>query len=256
MMTTKEREWPNYRTLWRWHFYAGLFCIPFVIFLSLTGSIYLFKPQIEAYLDRDFEQLAAPELHKPLSEQVGKVLVAFPDAKSVQVELPKFQEGATRVILKSPNKHLRVFVHPRTLDILATRNEAEAPMRIIKQLHGQLRFGTWGSYIVELAASWTLIMLLTGLALWWPRNAKGLGGVLYPRLHKGSRVACRDFHSVLGMWVSIFAMFLIVTGLPWAKFWGSYFRSVRAATGLVATQQDWTLGGQGTSKREIGRAHV
>ena len=27
----------TYRALWRWHFHAGLFCIPFVIVLALTG---------------------------------------------------------------------------------------------------------------------------------------------------------------------------------------------------------------------------
>ena len=42
-----------YRTLWRWHFYAGLICIPFVIWLAVTGSVYLFRPQIEAWFDRD-----------------------------------------------------------------------------------------------------------------------------------------------------------------------------------------------------------
>jgi hypothetical protein len=30
-----------YNAVWRWHFYAGLFCIPFIIWLSLTGTIYL-----------------------------------------------------------------------------------------------------------------------------------------------------------------------------------------------------------------------
>ena len=33
-----------YSSVWRWHFYAGLFCIPFVIWLALTGTIYLWRP--------------------------------------------------------------------------------------------------------------------------------------------------------------------------------------------------------------------
>ena len=41
-----------YRAVWRWHFYAGVFCIPFVLWLACTGAIYLFKPQIERWLDR------------------------------------------------------------------------------------------------------------------------------------------------------------------------------------------------------------
>lgn len=41
-----------YNTIWRWQFYAGLFCIQFVLVLSITAAIYLFKPQVEAELDR------------------------------------------------------------------------------------------------------------------------------------------------------------------------------------------------------------
>jgi uncharacterized iron-regulated membrane protein len=47
----------NYRMIWRWHFYAGLFCIPFIILLSITGPIYLFKPQIEAAIDAKYDHL-------------------------------------------------------------------------------------------------------------------------------------------------------------------------------------------------------
>jgi uncharacterized iron-regulated membrane protein len=37
-----------YRAVWRWHFFAGLFVAPFVVFLAVTGALYLWKPQFEA----------------------------------------------------------------------------------------------------------------------------------------------------------------------------------------------------------------
>ena len=49
---------PRYAAIWRWHFYAGMLCIPFVIWLALTGSIYLWRPQIEGWLDRRYDHLA------------------------------------------------------------------------------------------------------------------------------------------------------------------------------------------------------
>ena len=58
-----------YRTVWRWHFYAGLFCLPFIIVLSLTGAIYLFKPQIDAWLDRLYEIFRFPGEPKPLDDR-------------------------------------------------------------------------------------------------------------------------------------------------------------------------------------------
>ena len=53
LMTTtnipKSATGAHYRTIWRWHFYAGLFVLPFVLILSVTGSIYLFKPQLDRW---------------------------------------------------------------------------------------------------------------------------------------------------------------------------------------------------------------
>jgi len=56
----RERTVPSFYNLaWRWHFYAGLFVIPFMILLSVTGIIYLFKPQLDAWMYADLMQVSA-----------------------------------------------------------------------------------------------------------------------------------------------------------------------------------------------------
>ena len=52
-----EKSWPDYRAVWRWHFYAGLFCIPFVVVLAVSGSTYLFKNEVESWIDRNCDNL-------------------------------------------------------------------------------------------------------------------------------------------------------------------------------------------------------
>ena len=49
-----------------------------------------------------------------------------------------------------------------------------ASMYFMSSLHGELLIGKYGSWIVELAASWAVVMIVTGLFLWWPSNADGL----------------------------------------------------------------------------------
>lgn len=73
-----QRRASLYRLIWRWHFYAGLFCIPFVLALSLSGSIYLFRPQIDALLDSPYNQVQAEAARRPLSEQVQAALALVP----------------------------------------------------------------------------------------------------------------------------------------------------------------------------------
>jgi uncharacterized iron-regulated membrane protein len=121
------------------------------------------------------------------------------------------------------------------------------------RLHGELLAGDRGSMLVELAASWTIVMLLTGIVLWWPRDATRMAGVLYPRLNQSGRVFWRDLHSVTGIWVSGFALFFLITGLPWAKNWGSYFKKARAVIATSAGAIDWTTGRSSELEQRMAR---
>jgi len=238
----RASRWPAYVTLWRWHFYAGLFCIPFVLWLSLTGSLYLFRPQVEAWLDRPYATVATGQGPRATAAQQARAAVAaVPGSTLHRYQIPETPTQAAQVLVGRDGADIRVWVNPESLRILKVQAELDRPMRIVSRLHGNLMVGDPGSYLVELAASWTIVMILTGLALWWPR-AGGWGGVVYPRLTSGGRRFWRDLHGVTGFWVSAMALFLLVSGLPWAKSWGSYLQAVRTiAEGPVTP--DWTVGG-------------
>jgi len=230
-----------YRMIWRWHFYAGLFCIPFVLWLAVTGSIYLFKPQVESLIDRPYDTLTVGE-RAPFSAQVRAALAALPGATLQSLELPETSSSATRVIVGDHGLSTRVYVHPGTLQILKIVPEDDRLENVVFKLHGELLMGDTGSIVVELAASWAIVMIVTGLYLWWPRRATGLAGVVYPRLSAGGRTFWRDLHAVTGLWVSFFTLFILLSGLPWAKSWGAYLQEIRTVTGTAVAKQDWPSG--------------
>jgi uncharacterized iron-regulated membrane protein len=232
-------KWPDYRAVWRWHFYAGLFCIPLVIILSITGSIYLFKTEIEDWIDRDCDHLTFRGASAGTAEQIRAALKNCPGGQFVSYEVPASPQAASRVIVRQNGQSLRVYVHPQSLRILKIFPEEQRFMRQIFKLHGELWLGDRGSNLVELAASWTIVLLLTGLVLWWPRNGNGLAGVLFPRLHKGQRIFWRDLHSVTGIWISLTAFLWLISGLPWSQFWGDYFKAWRSLTGTSVATQEW-----------------
>jgi uncharacterized iron-regulated membrane protein len=239
---TTTLSWPDYPTVWRWHFYAGLFCVPFIVLLAISGGMYLFTPQINAWLDRPYDRLSLSGPHTTAQAQIQAALQAVPGSTLSAYELPKDQDDATRIIVKYRGERIRVYVQPETLDILKTIPEEDRFTRMVFHFHGELLMGNIGSVFVELAASWAIIMIVTGLYLWWPRGQGGCGGIVYPRLNRGSRGFWRDLHAVTGFWISIFVLFLLVTGLPWAKVWGEYFKEIRRLTGTAVVEQDWTVG--------------
>ncbi|HEY0893774.1 MAG TPA: PepSY domain-containing protein [Cellvibrio sp.] len=226
-----------YRTIWRWHFYAGIFSIPFVIILALTGAIYLFKPYYEHWQESDYRGLQMTGEALAPNQQIAAALAAIDGGKLLSYRLPQAPDEAVLIKVQGDTNWM-VFVDPYTGAVLAKERSDEQLMNIVKTLHGELLLGTVGSILVELAACWAIVLIVTGLYLWWPRNAQGMAGIIYPRLRDGSRTFWRDIHAVTGIWISAFALFLLVTGLPWALVWGAALKEVRAVD--FSSQQDWT----------------
>lgn len=234
-------RWPHYSSVWRWHFYAGLVCIPFVCWLAVTGSIYLFRSDYEAWHDRSIENLEVVGQRSSPSEEAKAAIAALPGSTFNRYEPPATARGAAQVLVQSRGELYRVAVHPQTLAVLRTEKESGRLMEAIFQLHGSLGAGDPGSYVMEAAASWTIVMIVSGLFLWFPRNAKSVWGVLFPRLGANGRMWWRDLHAVSGVWVSLIVLTMLLSGLPWASGWGSYFLWMRNLTTATATAPDWPI---------------
>lgn len=228
-----------YRALWRWHFYAGLFCVPFVIILAITGSIYLFKPQVEAFADRPFDQLVAAGPYVPATQHMTRAVAAVPGSHFSAYEARDPRDAARVLVGLDDGSQVRVYLHPSTGAVLKVLPEDKRLMQVVKTIHGELLLGKRGSILVELAAAWALVMVVSGLYLWWPRGRAGVAGILYPRLSVKGRPLWRDLHAVTGFWVSSCAIFLLTTALPWTTVWADGFKAVRRVTGLVSAPSDW-----------------
>jgi len=231
-----------YQTIWRWHFYAGLFVMPMVLILAMTGSLYLFKPQVERWEERAWQGLPTTGVVSP-SVQRDAALAAFPGATFHSYRLPEKVGDAVMIHLAVPSDGMRdVFVSPQG-KVLGSLDPEQRIMAVLRAVHGQLLLGERGSRVVELAASWAIVMIVTGLYLWWPTGGC-LAGVVWPRLRQGNRAFWRDIHAVTGFWVSAFALVLLLSGLPWTGVWGSTFNAVRAEMGWVKGEKGWSTGGE------------
>jgi uncharacterized iron-regulated membrane protein len=229
-----------YPTIWRWHFYAGLIVLPFILILSITGSIYLFKPQIERWEERAYSGLGTADAVSP-DRHLAAVLAANPGSRFNHFRLPRAPDDAAMVQLGSPDGKLReVYVSPQGR-VLGRLDPDTRIAAVVARIHGTLLIGRWGDWLVELAASWTIVMILTGLYLWWPRPLR-FAGTLWPRLALRGRPLLKDIHRVTGFWIAGLVLVMLASGLPWAGAWGSAFAWTRAELGLVKGPQDWKIG--------------
>jgi uncharacterized iron-regulated membrane protein len=241
-----------YRSVWRWHFYAGLFVIPFVLLLSLTGAVYLFKPQTDRWEERAFRDVPAARAASPIA-QVRAAQTAFPGARFDSYRLPERPGDATMIHLALADGGMRDVFVARDGRVLGSLDPDARISAVVARIHGNLLIGRVGDWLVELAASWAVVMIATGLYLWWPkdrRGGRGLAGVLWPR----PRAGLRDLHAVTGFWVAGLALVLLLSGLPWAGTWGAAFKAVRTELGWIRSAPDWKIGAAGPHGQHDHRA--
>ncbi|OLP61936.1 hypothetical protein BJF93_07360 [Xaviernesmea oryzae] len=210
-----------YRAVWRWHFYAGLFVLPFLISLAITGGLYLFRDPIDAFVHADLKQVAvkADAGHVPPSAMVAAAL-RFQPGTAVKFTDPATATSSAEVtIAVSGGEKRAVYVDPYDGRVLGALPDRGTIMWTIRTLHSLKYFGSFARALIEIAGGWAILLVATGIYLWWPRRQTG--GVLTIRATPARRVFWRDLHAVTGLFVGGFIVFLAITGMPWSGVWGA-----------------------------------
>ena len=207
-----------YRAVWRWHFYAGLLVLPFLITLAITGGFYLFKTELDNIIHSDLKQVEIGQQHVAASQMLAAALAAHPGTV-VKFTDPPTQTSSAEITVNTPDGKLAVYVNPYSGTVLGSLPDRGTVMWTIRYLHSLKYFGTYARYAIEIAGGWSILLVATGIYLWWPRNQTG--GVVSVRGTPKKRVFWRDTHAVTGIFVGFFIVFLAVTGMPWSGVWGA-----------------------------------
>jgi uncharacterized iron-regulated membrane protein len=219
-----------YRAVWRWHFYAGLFALPFLILLAITGGLYLFHDELDGWFHRDLLSVPARSMPRlPPEALVARAVEAVPG--TVYQYLPPAGPTASAEVGIRPQDggKLSVYLDPHDGRILGTLGEKSSVMWTVRQLHSLALFGSWPGYLIEIVGGWAVILVATGIYLWWPRRRQA-GGVVSIRGRPRQRLFWRDLHAVTGLFAGLFIAFLAITGMPWSAWWGD--RSLAILTEL------------------------
>lgn len=206
-----------YFAAWRWHFYAGLVVIPFLAILAVTGMMMLWIAWIDG---RDGERTAVvpQEVAMAVSLQAEAAVAAVPEGVLKQYVAPRRDDLAALFRVDAGGEATMVAVDPYTATVIETFPRRSGWYDFFDSLHSDLRLGVTGDRMLETAASLSLVLVATGLYMWWPRS-EGWRAVLVPRFTRG-RALWKSLHGVVGIWVSVVLVFFLISGLAWAGIWG------------------------------------
>jgi uncharacterized iron-regulated membrane protein len=210
-----------YRAVWRWHFYAGLFVVPFLLMLALTGAWMMLYAKLSNEMGW-VPDVTPQSAQIAVSTQAKAAVAAIPGAKLGTYIAPEAANRPAFFEISKDDTYYSVSVDPYTATVLDSHASADTSRALAEKIHGTFLLGTFGDRLIEVAASLTIIMTVTGIFLWWPRGESFLGA-LVPRLGASGRGLWRELHKTGGIWISLFLILFILSGLAWTGIWGDSF---------------------------------
>ncbi|CAN7656951.1 PepSY domain-containing protein [Pseudorhodoferax sp. LjRoot39] len=208
-----------YRAVWRWHFYAGLLVLPFLVWLAITGGLYVFKAEIDGWFHHGLKTVVpAATVPRGHGEITAAALAAYPGVLRKYTPAAAPSASAEVGIATARGERLSVYVDPWRAQVLGALPEGGSVAWTIRRLHSLKYFGPVARGAIEIAAGWAIVLVATGIYLWWPRGRRG--GVVTVRGAPRQRVFWRDLHAVTGVFVGAMLVFLALTGMPWSVLWG------------------------------------
>lgn len=166
--------------------------LPFGIFISIicfTGGILaLEKPITNIILKHKQESIALDTSHEHSTKIHSSQKESVHAVKGRKQRLPFFRKV--------------MHIHRWLLDTPAKRGDK-----------------TIGKTLVGVSTIVFVLTLISGLFIWWPRNAKVLRNRLTIKFNKGWKRLFLDMHISLGFWCMLLLLLMALTGLTWSFKW-------------------------------------
>ena len=196
---------------------------------GLTGSVLVFDHAIDEALNskiifvhenKNQPRLSYQSLLKNAKQAVGEEYYIS------AVIAPRHPESSQMFWYKSHDENderLReIYLNPYTGAVLGTRIWGEYFTTFLYSLHYTLLLGDTGKNIMGAVGMGSLILLCSGLYLWWPRLGKRRWKTALSMKLKGAAKSQKrhyDWHRLSGIYSSLFLIILVISGtaMEWKK---------------------------------------
>ncbi len=211
-----------YSATWRWHFYAGLYVIPFFIMLGVTGMAMMFISYFDGRDGENIHILPTGDV-KSISAQADAVQASFKNGNIIEWINAKEANGVSVFRIKVEDRNHMVAVNPYNAEIEKTWIRQDGWYDFFNDIHGTLLLGDTGDRLIEIAAGLGIILVVTGVYLCWPRNGSSFRTILIPNFTARGRNLLKSLHSTIGFYGSVFMIIFLISGMAWTGIWGEKF---------------------------------
>ena len=206
----------NIRLMHKW---LGLTSGLIVLIVSITGCIYCFHDEIKDFT-RDYRKVEIEDKPYILPSQLQQNAKSlFPEATTDMVVFyGKDRPAIVYALIKE--KAYNLYFNPYSGKFLKQENIEEDFFVIIEDLHMHL----WlpekiGKQVVGIATLIFILMLFSGIVLWWPKKRKDVNKRIKIKWNAKWRRVNYDWHNVTGFYISLLVLVMALTGLTFSYEW-------------------------------------
>lgn len=203
--------------------------VPFGLIITIicfTGALLVFEDQVTQLTNRHLYYVESPGSQPlPVGTLVEKVESQLTKGATITgVTIYPQPDRSYQVNLSAP-KGAAVYIDPYTGEVLG-QSQRTPFFRTVFMLHRWLLDSQpadggifWGKRITGISTLLFVIILLSGIVIWWPRSRKGLKNGIQIALRKGKARFWHDLHAAGGIYVLLLVLVMALTGLTWSFDW-------------------------------------
>ncbi len=180
------------------HRWSGLLLGLYLVVVCVSGSVAIFRPDVSrALIPRAVEQVGDARLAE--IELGAAVAAQYPDYELVRISEPRRPESLVYVTFTRGGKEIERLADPYTGEVVGDPYPpAVRAMEWTVKLHDELLAGSSGRKINGVAGGLVVVLVLTGVVVWWPGTRRWPLGLL-PRRGPSAPGALWQLHAMLGI---------------------------------------------------------
>jgi uncharacterized iron-regulated membrane protein len=186
------------------HRWMGLVAGIIIFVIAVTGCVLIFENDIDRAANASVLKVTPGPQRVPLQQALQNVRAAYPSETPSAISFPQQPNHALQVGLKG----VSVGVDPYTGRVLGKVDRSKGFARWVHLLHTRLLAGRPGEIIVGGFTVVTLLMAITGVYLWWPRQIWTVKATA-----RSWRRLNFDLHNVLGWYSAVLLVFISLSGV-------------------------------------------
>ncbi len=207
------------------HLWLGLVTGIVVLIVSITGCIYVFQEEISRALGTGV-WIPVERQERPYAKTdtyMASVVNAH-RGELMSVTFDIFYRRSDAVIAwarDTDRRYTAYILDPYSGEILRSLKYSVSFWAVVLHIHVSLGIPVVGNEIVAASTLIFILLLITGIILWWPRKkseVKRSFWFMWTRKTKGKRMNY-DLHNVLGFYTFIALFFIGVSGLTMSYEW-------------------------------------